>query len=213
MKRIALIGLCVLYTSFCQAQVFQEWFNQKKTQVKYLLEQIAAFEVYAGYVKKGYDIANDGLGTIRELKKGDFNIHSDHFSSLKQVNPAIRRYSRVADIIRMQTYILKVSRTALQAARSSYLLTTDEMAYLDQVHKNLLEKSAEDINQLMFLVTDKELEMKDDERIKRVDQLYDDIRDKYTFLQSFSSGASLLMLQRTKEQQEVNSARIIHGVK
>lgn len=213
MKRVALIGLCVFYTSFCKAQAFQEWFNQKKTQIKYLVEQIAAFEVYAGYVKKGYDIANDGLGTIRSLKKGDLNLHNDHFSSLKQVNPVIRRYGRVAGIVTMQDYILKISSAALQAARSSRLLTAGEMAYLDKVHEHLIRQSASDLDQLILLVTDGKLEMKDDERIKRVDELYDDIKDKYAFMQSFSGGVSVLMLQRTKEQQEVNNERKIHSIR
>lgn len=212
MKRVVMIGICVLCASFCQAQTFQEWFNQKKTQIKYLVEQIAAFETYAGYVKKGYNITSNGLGNIRNLKKGDFNLHDNYFNSLKQVNPVIRRYSRVADIIAMQAYILKTSRSALQVSRGSGMLTRDEMSYLEDVHGHLLSESATDIDQLAQLVTNNELEMKDDERIKRIDELYEAIRDKYAFLQSFSGGVSVLMLQRTKEQREVNSARKIHGV-
>lgn len=212
MKKIALIAVCVLFTGLCRAQTFQEWFNQKKTQIKYMLEQIAAFQMYAGYVEKGYDIASDGLGMIRDLKKGDFNLHSEHFSSLKQVSPVIKKYGRVADIIAMQAYILKASGAALKTARSSHMLTGDEMAYLEKVHQNLLDESATDTGQLMQLVTDQRLEMTDDERMTRIDALYNTIRDKYMFLRSFSGGVSVLMLQRTKEQEEVNASRKIHGI-
>ncbi|MBE7174523.1 MAG: hypothetical protein INR73_28385 [Williamsia sp.] len=212
MKKIALIGICVFAAGVCRGQTFQEWFNQKKTQVKYLLEQIAAFEVYSGYVKKGYDIASDGLGTIKKLKKGDWDLHADYFRSLSQVNPAVKRYGRVADIIAMQTYILKGSSAALRIVRSSHMLSNDEMSYLEKVYQNLLTQSARDTDYLMELVSDGSLQMKDDERIERIDELYTSIKDKYVFLQSFSGAASVLVQQRTKEQQEVNDARKIHGI-
>ena len=212
MKKITLIVMCLLFTGLCQAQAFQEWFNQKQTQIKYLFEQIAAFQMYGGYVEKGYDIASNGLGIIRDLKKGDFNLHSEHFSSLRQVSPAIKKWGRVADIIAMQAYILKVSGTAIRTARNSQLLTGDEMGYLEKVHENLLDQTSTDTGQLLQLVTDQKLEMTDDERITRIHALYNTIRDKYMFLRSFSGGVSVLMLQRTKEQEEINASRKIHGI-
>ena len=45
------------------AQTLAEWVSQKVTQKKYLLQQIAALQVYSGYLSKGYSIAKDGLNT------------------------------------------------------------------------------------------------------------------------------------------------------
>ena len=47
-----------------RAQTFAEWFQQKSTQKKYLLQQIAALQVYAAYYKAGNNIAHNGLGSI-----------------------------------------------------------------------------------------------------------------------------------------------------
>ncbi|MCH5688762.1 conjugal transfer protein TraI [Niabella sp. W65] len=53
MKKILLFLLLVVSAgSNLQAQTFAEWFQQKKTQKKYLLQQIAALQVYIGYAKK-----------------------------------------------------------------------------------------------------------------------------------------------------------------
>ena len=60
-----------------EAQTFSEWFRQKKTQKKYLLQQIAALQVYIGYAQKGYRIAKEGLTTIGGFTKGEFDLHSD----------------------------------------------------------------------------------------------------------------------------------------
>ena len=90
-----------------QAQTWSEWFKQKKTQKKYLLQQIAALEVYAGYLKKGYKIFDGGLSAIRDITHGEFNLHNAFISSLKQVSPEIRKDARIAEIIALQVSIMK----------------------------------------------------------------------------------------------------------
>jgi hypothetical protein len=71
MKNLLLvIAIVICHVSFCQNA--QEWTRQKKTQIKYLLQQIAANKVYIEYIEKGYNIARKGLQTIHDIKKGDF---------------------------------------------------------------------------------------------------------------------------------------------
>ena len=54
--------------------------------------------------------------------------------------------------------------------------------------------------------------MKDDERLKRIDGLYADIQDKYSFACSFSEDMGLLALQRLGEQMEINRSKLIYGL-
>ena len=58
-------SLCAFSFQAAKAQTFAEWFQQKKTQIKYLTEQIAALEQYGNYVKQGYRIAQGGWGGSR----------------------------------------------------------------------------------------------------------------------------------------------------
>src|SRR5258706_14560273 len=103
MKKI-IMGFVMCSASFCSihAQTAEEWTQQKKTQIKYLLQQIAANKVYIDYLEKGYSIARNGLQTIQNIKKGDFNLHFNFFDSLKKVNPKIKGWAKVADIIAYQ---------------------------------------------------------------------------------------------------------------
>jgi len=83
MRKIIFIGLMLfLSAGNIHAQTFSEWFRQKKTQKKYLLQQIAALQVYIGYAQKGYRIAKEGLTTIGGFTKGEFDLHSDFINSL-----------------------------------------------------------------------------------------------------------------------------------
>ena len=74
MKRIITILLLACCMQNLQAQTFDEWFRQGKTQKKYLAEQIAALQFYIGIAKEGYKAVGKGLQTIGDIKNGDFNI-------------------------------------------------------------------------------------------------------------------------------------------
>src|SRR5882672_6465398 len=137
MKTLFMI-LLIGKSFFSFGQTFEEWAQQKKTQKKYLLQQIAALQVYIGYAKKGYNVVNNGLTTIRNIKNGDFNLHQNFFESLKQVNPKIRKYGKVADIIAYQVRIIKETKKTLQGIREAGQFTKEEMDYCKNVFDNLL---------------------------------------------------------------------------
>ncbi len=117
-----LIILFVLSVSFCQGQTYDEWFRQKKTKEKYLLQQVAALQTYIGYAEKGYSIATCGLNAIKEFKHGDFNLHNTFFNSLSTVNPAIKKYSKVVAIIAMQISIAKQITNTIKSCKKSNIL-------------------------------------------------------------------------------------------
>jgi hypothetical protein len=112
----------------CYSQTLAEWTKQKKTQIKYLLQQIAANKVYLDYIEKGYGIAKDGLNTIQNFKKGDFSLHQEFIASLSKVNPKIKSYSRVADVISYQIRIVKDMATVTKNLRESEQFSPEELS-------------------------------------------------------------------------------------
>lgn len=194
------------------AQTWEEWFQQKKTQIKYLLQQIAANEVYIQYLEKGYKIAHEGLQTIQSIKKGDFNLHFGFFDSLKKVNPSIKRYAKVAAIIALQIRIIKKTKETIADVRQTSQFSPEELDYCKTVFDHLLEECLKNTDELVLIITDGQLTMKDDERMKRIDQLYADIQDKYAFTSSFSEEMGLLCAQRLSEQVDINLSKRINGL-
>ncbi len=197
---------------FAKAQNWEEWTQQKKIQKKYLLQQIAALQIYIGYVKKGYDVANKGLTTIRNIKDGDLNMHREFLGSFSQVNPKIKKYVRVADIIAYQVRIMKETSKTLKGIREAGQFTTEEIDYCKIVFDNLLDECLKNIDELFLIITSGELEMKDDERIKRIDLLHADMQSKYAFSSSFSEDMGLLSVQRLGEQIEINRSKVLNGL-
>ncbi len=212
-KTIVMLGVYLISLFSAGAQTWAEWTQQKETQKKYLLQQITALQIYLSYAKKGYDIASKGINTVSNIKKGEFNLHKRFFSSLKNVNPKISSYAKVADIISYQVRIIKQTKQTIQGIWEAKQFTTDELNYCKKMFDNLLEECIKTIDELFMIITSNQLEMKDDERIKRVDKLYLDMQDKYAFCSSFSEEMGLLSVQRLGEQIEINRSKLINDLK
>jgi hypothetical protein len=206
MRHAIPVLLLLLVGSCCQAQTAEEWFRQKETGKKYLIQQIAAFRVYLGYVQKGYAIAQKGLTTINNIKKGDFNLHTDFFAHLKNVNPKISRYANVAHIIALQVKIAQVYKDTYKQVQASGLHNVEEVNYILTVFTNLLNDCSTVIAELTKVITPYELGLKDDERLKRIDALYSTMQEHYTFAQGFGRETKLLTIQRMKERRMFNKA-------
>jgi hypothetical protein len=200
MKLLTTILAMMLLSNICRGQTADEWLRQNKTQSKYLIEQIAALEMYMGYAHKGYSIAQNGLKTIDYLKKGEWHLHTDFFNSLDLISPEIKNYAKVADIIALQAKILHSYKNTYQQIKQNELFNAGEVDYIEQVYNILIKSCAADLDDLTSVITPRDWKLKDDERFKRIDALYISMLDKYSFAQSFGNETKVLALQRMKKK-------------
>ncbi|MFL9829717.1 hypothetical protein ABS764_02535 [Flavobacterium sp. ST-87] len=201
----------LLLLIFFTGLVMEDMQAQRK-QRKVLLQQIAALKVYIDAAQKGYSIARKGLNTIGDLKRGDFKLHTDYLNSLKKVNPKIKKYSQVAEIIDLQLKIIKGYSRTYTYLREGDLFHGDELAYIKRVYGRLIADCDDTVDELITVTTDGQLEMKDDERIKRIDRLYYTMMANYSFFQNFTNQAKLLHLSRAKENKEAHNSLVLYGI-
>jgi hypothetical protein len=182
-------------------QTFAEWFSQKKTQIKYLTQQIAALEQYGSYIKQGYAISQHGLGNIGAYITGEYGSHTVYYSSLKTVNPEIKTNGKADNIIRY------AERIPVQFNRLNSLtgLNNDNRAYIAQVKSKVLDECNKDLLELQLVITNGQTQLTDDERMKRFDEIYVRMKDKYAFTQSFCNNVRILLLQRSRELQDIQT--------
>lgn len=203
MNKLILTLAFAIGAIICNAQTFNEWFRQKKTQKQYLLQQIAALKVYLDYLKKGYKIVDKGLTIVGDIKQGKFDLDIEYLESLKNVNSAVSGSAKVASIVAYQRIIIIEFRRLKVLTNDTGLLTNEEKQYVESVYLNMLRESKMSLDELDRVLSNSDFEMKDDERVKRVDALYVDMKDKYTFTKSFSNSTEMLIVQRSKDAQEV----------
>jgi hypothetical protein len=189
-----------------EAQTWNEWFRQKKTQKKYLVQQIVALKVYLKYLKEGYDISKKGLKMVGDIKDGNFHDHSTYFQSLTLVNPSVKKSPKISLVISYQAKIIDDFRMLNDECRTNENLSNKEVEYVSAVYKKLLQRCEGSIAELNSIITDNTSQMKDEERMCRIDGIYDDMKDKYAFTRSFCNSTRMLMMERDKERMEVEGS-------
>jgi len=206
-----LIVICVLLA--CISASGQNFFAQKKTKLKYIAQQIAAFQVYAGYVEKGYRIASEGWNLIDDIKNGDFDLHNNYFNSLKTVNNSIAGYEKIDAAKGYEDNIRKVSNAIQDFINSNEGLQESEKQYVNAVLKNLLNGTEAADRELTMITSDGDIEMTDDERITRINVAYADMQDKYSFVKHFEQAVKILALSRQRESNDINLGRSAYNLK
>lgn len=211
MRKVIMIGMLVINAGMVHAQTFDEWFRQKETQIKYLVEQIGALKAYGEVINKGYDIAHNGLTNVFNSKKGDYKQHSNYFLSLWKVKPALKSYSKISSILGMKADIEKQYRLIKSSATA--FLNDKERTYVNSVYGNLINSCNDLADELKMIINNDQLQLKDDERIERIDEIYGEMQDRYQFSQSFASEIKLLVISRLKEVNDVSKLNSLYGIK
>lgn len=196
-----------------QAQFWNEWFRQNTTQRKYLAEQIAQLQLYLGVLNRGYEVAKEGWGWVEHFKSREFRLHDLFYKSLKNINPRIRNYARIADIMTLQFAITRGFGRDMTGLRRSGQLGDRELDYFSRVFARLLDESTKTLDALLAVLSPQQLEMKDDERMERIDRLYGEARRQYRFYAAFSNQARALYRQRQTESVELDAIKNMYDLK
>lgn len=203
-KKILLLAAVCL--SACSLQA------QQAKQKRMLLLQIAALRTYVDYAAKGYKAVKSGLNFISDAKKGEVNLHSGYFTSLVSVNPKVKNYGRASEIIALQIKIAKTYKRTFDALQKDDLFYGSELQYIERTFDRLLESCSDNIDTLFLITTSTKLEMKDDERIERIDRLYESAQEDYAFCEKFSGELNVLALSKAKEKNDVKKAAVLLGL-
>lgn len=210
-KRVFSIPLLMALMSsatLARCQTWSEWFRQKKTQEKYLLEQIAAVQLYAGYLKKGYEVARSGWNTVSDLANGEFSLHNNFISSLATVNPVIGRSVRVAEIVAFQLEIMKLFSTL----KWKQGLSLAVFGYIGEVEDKVLAECSDDLDGLFLVVTSGQLEMGDAERLSRLEEIHSSMQDRAGFVRDFAGQVGIMQRIKLREEKSVDNLMRLYEV-
>lgn len=206
-----IVIVIVFVAQQAMAQNWQEWTQQKKTQRKYLLQQIAGLKVYLDYAAKGYTIAQTGLTTISKIKRGDLDLHDAFFASLKAVNPTIASSAKVVTAFARGVQLVKKVRQTITGLQSSGQFTPEEVAGYKKVLEWLLLQCTETVDELTHLVTSGHYQMSDYERLRRIDEATKAMEAHYAFCVEESAGLGRLAMQRATEEVAIQYSKKLNA--
>lgn len=176
------------------------------------VEKLAQLKQILSDLKKGYQIVSTGYNTIKNISQGNFNLHKAFIDGLMEVSPTVKNYKKVADIINCQILIVKEYKNAYRRFKEDGNFTPEEINYLGSVYSNLFNQSLKNLDALATVITANKLRMSDDERLKTVDDIFNDIQDKLVFLRRFNNNTTILAIQRAREKKDANTVQKIYGI-
>ena len=197
--------LCTNIKSFSQAEETQ--------QLILNVEKLAQLKEILTGLYNSYEVLHSGYTAIKNISEGNFSLHQQFLDKLQQVSPLVRKYKKVGDIVRYQITILKEYKLAYNRFKSDRNFGASELRYLSAVYRNLFDQSLKNIDALLTVLTASKLRMSDDERLERIDKLFDDMQDKLSFLRHFNKNTNLLAIQRVKEKNDIIAMQNIYGIK
>ena len=204
MKRIIILLIIPVFASYGQ--------TQEATQLLLNYEKLKQLEEILDNMYKGYKILTQGYNRIKGIAEGNYKLHQVFLDGLLAVNPTVRKYKRIPQIIAYQQLLVKEYRRAYGRFRDDENLTAAEIRYITNVYEHLIKQSLKNLEELTMIITASQLRMGDDERLAAIDRIFFDMVDKASFLRHFNNSTQLLIIQRAKEKSEVDALKKLNEV-
>lgn len=215
MNKTAVIGIAIILTMSGGLLVPMQKATAQSVEVQRLLLDITKLSQFKQLLKdlqKSYAILDKGYSRIKSIAAGNFSLHAVFIDGLLLVNPALARYRRVADIIQDETTIARQYKAAYRYFSSHGRFSESELNYLQQVYTHLVDKSLDNLDALMTVLSAGKLSMTDDERLTEINRLYEDTHQMLGFLMTFNNRVSSTDRQRQVHLEEMADLKKIQGL-
>lgn len=210
MKRSLIIVLLItpllLFSKKCKAQ------QEESEQLILNWAKLQQMEAILDNMYAGYTILSTGYNKIKMIAEGNYSLHQLFLDGLMAVNPTVRNYRRVPQIISYQKLLLSEYKAAYKRFKKDPHFTVDELSYLANVYNFLFQASVRNLDDLIMIITATKLRMNDAERLQAVDRIFFDMESKLFFLRSFNNNAQLLAIQRARRTNDVKTMRLLYGI-
>lgn len=203
-KTILFIALCLLLTGYARAQ------SEEAQQLLLNYEKLQALEKILDNMYKGYKILENGYTTVKNIAEGNYSLHQVFLDGLFAVNPSVRNYRRIPDIIRFQQVLVRERKSGYDRFKASPHLSADELGYIQSVYENLLNSSLRNIEELTMIITASKLRMSDDERLQAIDRIYFSMEGKLSFLRYFNNSTHMVTVNRAKDDHDVTTLKKLY---
>ncbi|MDN3584933.1 TerB family tellurite resistance protein [Mucilaginibacter flavus] len=203
---ILVFFFCLGTAKIASAQV------QEMQQLILDIEKLTQLKGILSDMKMGYQIYQQGYGSISQLSKGNFDLHSVYLNGLLSINPTVKNYGRVAEIISQQVSLVSEYKSAYKQFQQSGSFSAGELNYMSNVYTQLVNQSLQNLDDLTNVLTAGKLRMSDDERMRAIDRIYASSSDKLQFLRHFNRQGVLLNMQRTKDIGDTRTVKQLYGI-
>lgn len=164
MKNYLFIMLCFLGLAAC-AQ------NQEIEQLKLNLEKLAQLKLMLSQAKQGYQTLQRGYNAVRDVAKGNYDLHKAYLDGLFEVSAPVRSAPALKRLLDNRTLAEKEYQNWYRQLTSLGLLKAQELFAIQAKYQQIAGDFSEGMDELRLLLMSGKLRMSDAERIAAIETL------------------------------------------
>jgi hypothetical protein len=207
-KYLITLGMMLLgWTGVMRAQSIP----QLLTQLELDVQKLTALKTLLNDLYKGYTVLDKGYSEIRDIAKGNFDLHKVYLDGLLAVGSSVSGYYRVAGIVNTEISIVSEYKAAYREWSGSGHWSVSELGYIGQVYAAVLDKSLQSLEALTMVVTAGPLRMSDADRLGAIDRIDADIGGQLSSLRQFNNSTAVQEAQRAREAGDLNTLKALYG--
>jgi len=113
-------------------------------RTKTMLEQVAALQGYIRTVEKGYQLAEEGVALVRDIKSGEFDLHRVFFGSLERVDKGVAESPILAEAwvyaVLVGDQAAKDALRVLTTAKAFTMTDGERLRQIERIRNELKEE-------------------------------------------------------------------------
>jgi len=197
-----------LVTNLSQGQSITQLLQQYVLDI----EKLASMKATLQQMYKGYATLETGYTTIRDIAKGNFNLHKAFLDALLVISPAVASDPRIPTIINTEYSIVAGYHAANARWSASGVFTPQELNYIIDTYSALLTRCTQSIEELTLVITADQLRMSDGQRMQAIGRIDEETKQQAAMLQQLDNTLAIQTEQRLAAQGDINTLHSIYGL-
>jgi hypothetical protein len=152
------------------------------------------------------------LSEIAGVSQQQKDLFDHYYQELWTVKSVIAEYGEIRNITLKQAALVKAYQSAWNLSRQDAHFTPGELQHMSAVYTGILQESMKDLDQLMVLINSFKTQLTDGQRMEAVGRISNHIDQNYNDLKQFNNENILLSLERTKDQQDIQTTKSLYGI-
>lgn len=150
----------------------------------------------------------DITGWVQKQK----DLYSKYYTELWKIKSAIAYYERVKQVIQEQVALVNAYKQAFALFKQDKHFTAQETDYMYNVYSGILDQSVKNLDQVYIVINAFTTQMSDAERLKIIDAVANRIDGNYSDLKEFTNDNIRLSVQRSKDENDLNTVKQLYGL-
>lgn len=172
---------------------------EKLNQLRDILEQM----------KAKYQILAQGYQQIQQINQESFELHSLFLDRLVKVNPQVRQYYKIAEVLGMQVRLFEGMKQEFRGLNLNEMITGEELQYLEKAFSGFRKNSWNNLEEMALILSDNQLQLTDSERIKGIDRIHLNMNGLLADFNSLSLTMDQVGKNRKYQQGDLKSLKSI----